>query len=46
MTERRYPWYRSYGRYRKMTGAEAKYHEIGQFPLDVLGRAFEDEERP
>jgi hypothetical protein len=26
-----------------MPGAEAKYHEIGQFPLDILERAFEDE---
>jgi HEAT repeat protein len=43
MTERRYPWYRPYGRYRRMRGAEAKYHEIGQFPLDILERAFEDE---
>jgi HEAT repeat protein len=45
MTERRYPWYRPYGRYRKMKGAEAKYHEIGNFPLDILDRAFEGEAR-
>ena len=42
MTRRRYAWYSPYGRYRKMKGAEAKYHEIGQFPLDILDRAFED----
>jgi HEAT repeat protein len=41
MTQERYPWYRPYGRYRKMKGAEAKYHEIGQFPIDVLERAAE-----
>lgn len=42
MTKRRYAWYVPYGRYRKMKGAEAKYHEIGQFPLDILDRAYED----
>lgn len=41
MTQERYGWYRPYGRYQKMSGAEAKYHEIGQFPLDILDRAFE-----
>jgi HEAT repeat protein len=46
MTQKRYGWYRPYGRYRKMKGAEAKYHEIGQFPLEVLDRAFQGEARP
>jgi HEAT repeat protein len=44
MTEARYAWYRPYGRYRRMSGAEAKYHEIAQFPLDILDRA--DERSP